>query len=343
MSSVLSVIAALLVLSVFIFLHELGHFLVGKKLGFSILEFAVGMGPVLLSKTKDGIQYSLRALPIGGMCRFYGEDEDAQGDGRAFGSFPAWKKILTVAAGPVVNLVLALVLSCAMVLAYGIFMPAVSEVQSETCPAAVCGLETGDILLKVDGREIESFYTVVDQIQATGKEGFTLTVKRGNEEVELTIKDAFDEEKGSNFLGITMSAERFRVPFFKALSLGAETFNDYVRATFSFLGSLFRGQVSKNDVSGPVGTVAFLSEAVRYGFEVVLELSVMINISLGMLNLLPIPAMDGGRLVFLFIELVRGKPIDQNKEGTIHFIGLILLFGLMLFLTFNDVTTLFHR
>lgn len=335
-------IAALFVLSVFVFLHELGHFLVGKKLGFSILEFSVGMGPVLFSKTKDGIQYSLRAFPIGGMCRFYGEDEQKQGDNKAFGSFPAWKKILTVGAGPVMNLVLALLLSCVMILAYGTFLPVVNEIESETSPAALCGMEQGDILLKIDGVDIGSYYSVVERIQATSPDGFLLTVKRGSEEVTLTVKDAYNQERGSNFLGITMSATRVHMPFFKSISLGFDYFIGSIGDTFSFFGSLFRGKVSKDDVSGPVGTIAYLSKAVSYGLEVVLELSVLINVSLGMLNLLPIPAMDGGRLVFLLIELVRGKPIDQNKEGIVHLIGLVLLLGLIVFLTFNDVTNLFR-
>ena len=339
MTTALSILAALLLLSLLVTIHELGHYTAGRLLGFKIVEFSVGMGPVLLKKTRDGIQYSLRALPIGGMCRFYGEDE-AAADCRSFNAQAIWKRVVVVLSGPVMNLLFALLCALFTLSLFGDYMPAVYEVSGTDTPAYAAGLRVGDVITKIDGKRVTFYSQTVDMIQAVKGSDTTLTVIRNAGEVELAVHNLYNAEAGKNLLGVTISPERVR---FDAAGTLTHSFS-YITATFkdslSFFGRLFQGNISSGEVAGPVGIIAYISEAVRSSAETVLRFAVLISASLGIMNLLPLPALDGGRLLFMIIEAVRGKAIPAEKEGIIHFVGLILLFGLIIFLTYNDITNL---
>lgn len=324
---------------VLVTIHEFGHYWVGRKLGFAIVEFSVGMGPVLLKTTKNDIQYSLRALPIGGMCRFYGEDEGVS-DGHSFNAQKAWKRFCAVAAGPVINLICAILLSIVTLVSYGNFVTAVVEISGQDTPAYRAGMEAGDILHAVDGKRVVFYSDAIPMIRAANGESATITIERDGALVDLQVTDMFDAAAGYNRLGVTIGQERKLYGFFDSIGESFHYVWGMVRETFSFFGSLFSGQVQSTDVAGPVGTIAYISEAVRYGFEMILRFAILISISLSIFNLLPIPALDGGRLAFILVEMVRGKPIDPNKEGMVHFIGLLALFALMIFLTYNDIVNL---
>ena len=340
MSTFFSILAALLVLSVLVTIHELGHFVAGRLLGFTIVEFSVGMGPVLLKKEKNGIRYCLRALPIGGMCQFYGEDQEVK-DQRCFNAQPVWKRIVTVAAGPVMNLITAVLFAIITLSVYGDYMPSIYEVNPGT-PAYEAGLQSGDVITSVGGTEIQYYDDTTSLILSAPKEGTTITVDRNGENVSCQVKNIYNETEGRNLIGITISPVRVQFGFFKAVGASFGYVGTMVRETFGFFGNLFSGQVQSTDVAGPVGIISYISEAVRYSFETVLRFMVIISISLGIMNLLPLPALDGGRLVFMLIELVRGKPIPAEKEGMVHFVGLLLLFGLIIFLTYNDISNMIH-
>lgn len=339
MSTILSILGSLVLLSVLVAIHELGHYLMGRKLGFVILEFAIGMGPVVWKTERNGITYALRALPIGGMCRFYGEDQEVV-DNRCFNAQPAWKKILVVAAGPVMNLLFAVLLSIVTLTAYGNFVPEVYEIPETDSPAYRAGLQPGDIVVAVDGDRIDYYNEMTSRILAVKGDSMVLTVDRGDERIDLTVNDIYNEAMGRNYIGITVTAVRQQYGLLPSVGQSFRYVGSVVRETLGFFGTLFRGAAQPGDVAGPVGTIAYISAAVRYGFETVLQFAVLINVSLGVFNLLPIPALDGGRLVFLLIEAVRGKPIDAQKEGMVHFAGLIALFALIIFLTYNDIINL---
>ena len=322
-------------------IHELGHYFAGRALGFSILEFSIGMGPKLLKKTsKRGTEFNLRAFPIGGMCRFEGEDEAAVNE-RSFNAQKVWKRIIVVLAGPITNLVFAILLAFVTLTAFGDFVPAIYAVEPNT-PAAVAGVLPGDVIEKIDGKPVKFYFQTVDMVLAVKNSDMPLTVKRDGEEKTLQLKNIYNEALGKNKIGITITTERH---MFNAGESALRSVN-YVSATLvetlRFIGRALQGNASSSDAAGPVAIVAIISEAVRSSGETVLRQLVLISASLGIMNLLPIPAMDGGRLVFMLIEVVRGKPISQEKEGMIHFIGLLLLFGLIIFLTFNDVTNLLN-
>ncbi|MBQ9833041.1 MAG: site-2 protease family protein [Clostridia bacterium] len=346
MSTVLSIIAAFILLSVFVFVHELGHYGAGRLLGFKILEFSIGMGPKLLKKEKNGILYSIRAFPIGGMCRFYGEDEQVS-DGMGFNAHKVWKRIIVVAAGPVMNILFAFLLAIAALGIYGdyFYLPAVVELPIENSPAKEAGIEVGDIILSIDGKAI-SYETDLGEIisEADGKSAL-VKVLRGEEELTLTVNDMYDEAKGSNFMGISYNpyavAQRVRFNFFEAIAHSFDYVISIIGEMFNFLGSIFTEGVKEGDVGGPVAVITILGQAVRLGFETVLRMGVLMSVNLGIMNILPFPALDGGRLVFLTIEGVRRKPISAEKEGMVHFVGLIILFALIIFLSIKDVMGLF--
>lgn len=334
----LSILAALLVLSVFVVVHELGHFVAGRLLGFTVLEFAVGMGPAILKKEKNGITYSLRAFPIGGMCRFYGEDEEAK-DGRSFASHPVWKRIIVVAAGPVMNILTAILFAVVSLMSYGVYVdvPTVQELSSETAPAAVAGIEPGDVLYAINGDVIESYEETSELILGASGAEMTITVQRDGELVDLIVRDFYNEAEGRNLIGITYGYGRERYGLFQAVGASFRYVWDIFVEMARFIGSIFTQGVQAGDVVGPVGTVTIIGQAVRTGFETVLYLAVLISVNLAFMNLLPLPALDGGRLVFLIIEAIRRKPVPPEKEGMVHFAGLVLLMLLMVCLTVSDV------
>ncbi len=328
-----------MLLSLLVMIHELGHYTAGRLLGFGIVEFSIGMGPVLFKKTKKGIQYSLRALPIGGMCRFYGEDKEAQ-DGRCFNAQPVWKRIITVAAGPVMNLLFALLCAIFTLSIFGDYMPAVYEITDTDTPAYAAGMQVGDIITRIDGKRVTFYSETVDMIQAVEGNDMTLTVSRDGSEIELEVHDIYNAEAGRNLLGVTISPERMYFGFGGIMAHSVSYITETIKDAFLFFGQLFRGQVTSDEVAGPVGIIAYISAAVRSSGETVLRFAVLISASLGIMNLLPLPALDGGRLFFMVIEVIRGKAIPAEKEGMVHFVGLILLFALIVFLTYNDISNL---
>jgi len=336
----MSIIGALLVIAVLIFFHEFGHFYAGKRLGFRIDEFAIGMGPTVVSKEKDGTKFAIRALPIGGLCMFHGEDEGIK-DPECFNAQPVWKRMIVVAAGPVMNILLAVVIAIVILMSYGEYMPGIVELTDMEAPAAAAGLEAGDIILAVDDTEITYYADCIPAIEGADPAGADITVRRGDEDIILRVKDIYDPETGTNRLGILISPVRLRYGLFGAIANSFRYVWDIMMEMFRFLGSIFTTGIQSGDVAGPVGTISLMGQAVRAGFEVVLRLGVLISINLGIMNILPIPALDGGRLLFMAVEAVRGKAIPPEKEGMIHFAGIILLFGLMILLTFMDVKNLF--
>ena len=341
MTTAISIIAALVLLSLLVMIHELGHYFAGRALGFSILEFSIGMGPKLLKKKdKRGTEFSLRAFPIGGMCRFEGEDENVVNE-KSFNAQKVWKRIVVVLAGPVTNLVFAILLAFATLTAFGDFMPAIYEVNQNT-PAQAAGVQTGDIITQIDGKPVKFYFQTVDMILSVKTKDLTISVMRDGAEKELYLKNIYNEAQGKNIIGVTIKTERMKFSVGESALRSVNYVSATMVETFRFLGRAIQGNASSSDAAGPVAIVAIISEAVRSSGETVLRQLVLISASLGIMNLLPIPAMDGGRLVFLIIEGIRGKAISREKEGLIHFIGLILLFGLIILLTFNDVGNLIN-
>lgn len=379
MTVFLYALLAFLLLSILIVLHELGHYLVGKWLGFTIVEFSIGLGPKLFGRKGKETEFTLRALPIGGSCRFYGEDQEVQ-DGRCFNAQKAWKRLLVVAAGPIVNILFALLLSFCILLAFGTrtagdeCITQISVVE-EGSAAERAELKKGDVLLTLDGHTIENNAMPAQLLQKVRENEVELTVYRGGaieveetysegdttitrygltggEVVTVTVTDIRDNVTGNNRLGVSLQdlyvEEAFTEYNVATAAVGAFPYTwDIVKSVYEAIGMLITGKAGLSEMSGPVGTVDLMSDILANGRNVsevislILVLLALISVNLGIMNLLPLPALDGGRIIFLLIELVRKKPIAPEKEGFIHFIGMVLLLLLMVVLTVSDIMRCF--
>lgn len=322
----------IVVFALVIAIHEFGHFIVAKLSGVKVHEFALGMGPRLLHLTKGETEYTLRLFPIGGYVRMEGEDEDSD-DARSFGKQPGWVKIAIVVAGAIMNFVLAIVVFT--IYSYGIGTPTtVIDKVIEDLPAQEAGLLPGDDIVAVNHNKTKSWNNITDEISVSSKEQIKVTVKRNEQEKEYTIKPTVDEKDNRLIIGIQPESEK-SVP--AAIKGGASTFVSVGKGMFGLLGNIFTGNFNKDDVSGPIGIVYAVGAISKQGLLPVLFFTGLISMNLGIFNLLPIPALDGSRAVFIILEVLRGKPMDPNKEGFIHMVGFVLLILLMIVVAYNDI------
>lgn len=424
----MKILIAILIFSVIIIFHELGHFLLAKRNGIKVTEFSLGMGPRLLSTQKGETRYSLKLFPIGGSCMMVGEDDDDDSEG-SFNKASVWARISVVAAGPIFNFILAFVFAMIITSVAGYDPARVLQVE-ENSPAAKAGLQEGDIITEFQGRNIVLGRDLDSYMMLHGleDEDITLTYKRDGKEKEVSF-EAYSEEKymlgfsyvptpdgepevtqvvlngammeagvqagdiireingeaietsqeiqeyweknpldGSEIsLGIERDGEvqtislkpqmtkqidtgfvynlyREKTNFLGVLRYSASEVRYWISNTIESLMMLIKGQFSVNDLSGPVGVIDVIGdsyeEAKEEGTVMVwlqmLYWAILLSANLGVMNLLPIPALDGGRLVFLAVEAVRKKKLDPNVEGMIHFAGFVLLMLLMVFVMFND-------
>ena len=343
----MNIVIALIVFSAIILFHELGHFLLAKANGIEVVEFSLGMGPRLISRPMGGTLYSLKLLPFGGSCMMKGEDEENAEEG-SFGSKSVWARISVVAAGPVFNFILAWVLSVLIIGAIGYDEPVLESVL-DGFPAQEAGMQAGDRILSINGRKIHFYREISDYSQFHQGKTVDLVCERDGEEFTVRLEPM--PENGRYYYGFTgnINANRVRTGFFGTLKYAVHETVYWIRTTVSSLRMLFSGGVSLNDVSGPVGVVSVIGETVEesrssglvYVWLNVLNIAILLSANLGVMNLLPIPALDGGRLVFLILEAIRGKRLNPEVEGRIHMTGLMLLLLLMVIVLFHDVYRLF--
>ena len=337
------VVLALVLLGVLIIAHEFGHFLAARLCGIEVVEFSMGMGPLLLKKrSRRGTQFSVRLLPIGGFCQFYGEDEERD-DPRAFNRQKLWKRALTVASGPLMNFLIAIVVIALYMSLLGLesIVPRVAEIEE---PAMSAGLEVGDEIISVNGQQVSDTGMIAQAISQSAGKTVELVVLREGEFVELSIEPFLDEELGRYRVGMTFAVERVRVPLPKSVPFACAYGAESVRAILDALVGILSSGQGADQVTGPVGTVAGISDMTQEGgIDVYLQLLAMVSVNLGVMNLLPIPGLDGSRLLFLLAEAIRRKPVRRELEGAFHAAGLILLMGLMVVLTYKDIVQIFVK
>lgn len=341
----MSIILALIIFSVIVIVHELGHFLLAKYNGITVTEFSVGMGPRILSHEWGGTRYSLKILPFGGSCMMVGEEEESNEAG-SFGSKSVWARISVVAAGPIFNFLLAFILSVIIVGNIG-FDDTVVNV-TPGYPAAEAGMQDGDEIIRMNGsrtyvyREISLFNSLHQGKTAE------VTYRRAGENYTVTLRPVKDET-GFYRYGFEKVSSRTKGNVFQIIKYSYAELRYWLKATVESLLMLFRGQVGLDDMSGPVGIVGAIGDTYEanrsdgwyYVTLSMMMMSILLSVNLGVMNLLPIPALDGGRLVFLLIEAVRGRALPQEKESMVHFVGFVLLMGLMIVILFNDIKNIF--
>ncbi|MGL5331197.1 MAG: RIP metalloprotease RseP [Peptostreptococcaceae bacterium] len=337
----MTIIAAILLFGLIVFIHELGHFLFARRAGVTIHEFAIGMGPKVFGTERDGIKYSIRLLPLGGYVSMEGEEGDSN-DPNAFGNKTIGQRAATLFAGPFFNIILAALLLIPVNLYIG--SPTGSNVLGqvmEGAPAFEIGLKSGDEIVDINGNEIKTWDDVTKYIHNSNGEELNITVVRDGSEKSFNVTP-IKNEQGTYVIGI---GQTFEKNVLEAITGAFVTTWEMIKQMVMFVGQLITGTVpggAENAVAGPIGVIGIVSDAAKMGLPNLLYIASVISLNLGVLNLLPIPALDGGRLVMLAIEAVRGgKKMDPNKEAMLHMAGFFLLMGLMVFVTYKDIMRLF--
>lgn len=356
-STVVNVVVIILIFSIIVMIHEFGHFLMCRFVGIAVSEFSIGMGPCIFKKKWGETQYSIRCLPIGGYCMMLGEDEEESKDERAFSNKPVWARIAVVLGGPLFNFILAFFASVVLIGMAGYLTGEVNYV-AEGSAAEKAGIETGDVITHLNNTRIYDFreVSVYTQFHQSG-EAIAVTYLRDGEEHQVSVSPNYDEETGRYLLGISGGYQlegdmltRTRANLFTNLGRSTLEVRYWIKTTVISLKEMILGHVGVNQVSGIVGVAdmmnATMQEAQETGglYTVVLNLInfvILISANLGVMNLLPIPALDGGRLLFLLVELITRKAIPKEKEAFVHAIGFVLLLILMVLITFKDIWNLF--
>lgn len=324
-------LAAIFVFLLVVLVHEAGHFTVAKLVGIKVNEFAIGMGPKLLQSTKGETKYTLRALPIGGYVNMEGEEESSD-DPRSFSNVSVWSRMAVVIAGATMNFVLAIIVLSIVAFNVGVPTTTIDEI-IENSPAAEYGIVDGDKIVEIQEVKIKNWEDIAVTINSQNPDEFIhVTVERDSELISLEVMPTLDE--GRVVIGIIPAYETGIITSIKS---GFQETGYFLKLMFQFIGTLFQGRVSIDDLAGPIGVINVIGDAASMGFVSVLYILGFISINLGFFNLLPIPALDGSKLLFLLIELFRGKPLDANKEGFIHFLGFVFLISLMLIVTYKDI------
>ncbi len=328
----MTIIYAVIIFCLLIFVHELGHFIVAKACGVKVNEFAIGMGPAIFKKQKGETLYAVRMFPIGGFCAMEGEDEDSEDD-RAFNNKPAWQRALVLAAGSFMNLLTAVILMIVIAFAVGQATTTVDEVLEDS-PAYRAGMMSGDRIVEVDGTAVDEWNDVITCIGESSRDTAGIVVERDGTQQTLTAALEYDKESGRNKIGITPEMKHS-----VAGSVGSGMKNTWNMTVMMYkvIKQLFTGDVSVSELSGPVGIVYAVNQSAKAGVIYVVYLASLLSLNLAIMNMLPFPALDGGRLLFLLIRRITGKKITDAVEGKIHFIGIILLMVLMVYVTWNDI------
>ncbi|MCQ2545569.1 MAG: RIP metalloprotease RseP [Clostridia bacterium] len=328
----MTVIYAILIFCLLIFVHELGHFITAKLCGVKVNEFALGMGPAIFKKQKGETLYALRIFPVGGYCSMEGEDEDSDNP-RAFNNQPAWQRAIVLAAGSLMNLLTCVILLIIIAFWSGTATTTIDTVMDGS-PAQKAGIVAGDTIVSVDGEEINKWNDLIDAIGFNENDKAEITVERGGKELTLSTNLEYDREADRKMIGITPASEHNPGT---AITDGIKNTGTMTALMYKVIKQLFTGEVSVKELSGPVGIVYATNQAAKSGLMYVVYLAALLSLNLAIINMLPFPALDGGRLLFLVIRLFTGKRVSDETEGKIHFIGICLLFALMIYVTFNDV------
>lgn len=350
--NILLVAISILFFSLVIFIHELGHFLTAKWAGVKVNEFAIGMGPALFKKQKGETLYAIRLLPIGGYCSMEGEDTKSDRED-AFCNKAVYKRMIIVAAGAIMNLILGVVFMVAILAQQPQFASTTVSNFADEAVSSQTGLQVGDKIKEMDGYKI-STYTDIGFVMAINKNFRADIVVERNGEM-ITLRDVnFATRDGEN--GKTVVVRDFYLaPIQKNLwTMTTQTFKEMVsnvRMIYATIIGMVTGKLSVNEVSGPVGLVSMISSAASEGLKTnitaalnnIIKIMMVFTVNLGIFNLLPVPALDGGRLVFLIIEAIKGKPLLPKYEGIVHTVGFVLLILLMLLISVNDVMKLFSE
>ncbi|MBE6900114.1 MAG: RIP metalloprotease RseP [Ruminococcaceae bacterium] len=336
----MSIVIAILLFGFMIFFHELGHFATAKWAGVKVNEFSIGMGPKIISKTFGETDYSLRLLPIGGFVAMEGEDDESE-DERRFMACPVWKRIIITSAGAIMNLILGF--AVVFVLTCGQTLIGTTTVASFTEGASSAEfLEINDKILAVNGEKAGCDYDIVYSLIRDTDGVVSMDILRGGEKIHLD-EVVFDTQEigGTTSIVLDFSIYGEEPDIFGKIGYSFRWTWSLVKLVWHSLGDIISGEFGLSQLSGPIGVTETISDAVKTtNYKSILLILAIVTVNLGVFNLLPLPALDGGRIFFMVIELFRGKPINQKVEGIVHTVGMALLMILMVIVAYNDIARL---
>ena len=324
------VIIGLLMFLLLILIHELGHFTAAKLSGIKVNEFSVGMGPNIKNWKKGETKYSLRALPIGGYVAMEGEEEDSE-DERSYNNAKPIKRFITILAGPMMNLLLAFIIFTGIFMVTGIMSNTVGEVMDASA-AQSAGLKKGDEIVSIDGKKMTDFDSVSKAIKAS--EGRSMDIKFVRDGQEMSVKVAADKTDAGYLLGVSPMAKK---DFARSITAGFDQVINIIVLLWTTLVQLVTGGLGLENLSGPVGVIKEVGTAASYGVATLFSFIAIISVNLGFFNLLPIPALDGSKLLFITLEMIFGRPINRKFEQTVTIVGFLLLLSLIVVVSVKDV------
>ena len=337
----LQIILAILAFGMLVIVHEFGHFITAKRGGVQVNEFWIGMGPTLLKKEHNGTLYCLKLLPFGGACVMEGEDEESESE-HAFGKASLPRRMLIVAAGALMNFLVGFLIVLAVIQPNGpnggYIVSTIDSVNPASTAAAAGGLQAGDEILEVDGYNILMRSDFEIALARGADTTYEVVVRRDGEKITLpavVLEATIEGEDGRKMIGLTFAEQPDSIGMH--VNMAVRTSVNYARMVWASLGMLVSGQVGVDQFTGPVGVASMMATTASYSIAAFLQLVAFISINLGVMNLLPLPALDGGRLVFLILEGIRRKPVPAKYEGYIHAAGLMLLLALMVYVTGQDI------
>lgn len=346
----MNIIITLLVISFIVFFHELGHFALAKLNRIRVVEFSIGFGPRLISKVIGETRYSLKALPLGGSCEMEGMleelgDEKVELTDRSFVNKGKLARASVILAGPFFNFILAILLSIIVIHFKGFNQPFIASV-TDNSPAMEAGLETGDVIVSMDGKAIHNSSSVsLKMMSYKGEKPLIVKVSRDKMMKEFSVMPRKDETSGRYAMGIGLSYERVHGSFAETIQNAYYETCFFIESTVVSLRMMITGQAKLNEMIGPVGLTSVVGEAMKNekgdvdsdAIFNIMNLTALISANLGIINLLPIPAFDGGRLLLLAVEAIRGKKLNPKTEERVIVAGFLILIGLSVMVLFNDV------
>ncbi len=341
----LTIVSAVFVFGLLVLVHEWGHFITAKMTNMRVDEFAIGFGPKLLSWQKGETLYALRAIPLGGFNRIAGmdfdEDEESDAGDRAYFKRPVWARMIVILAGSFMNFVLPVILFFLIFFFSGIQTPNPEPIIGDVLagrPAASAGLRPGDRILTINGQEVNEWKNISESFQNSAGKPFEITYLRDGETLTGTVIPEEDPATKRVLIGIQGTLITQDVSLGEAASLSIEKTSNIFKAMLDALAMLVTKEGASAELSGPIGVAQMAGEVAQHGFIPLLNFAAFLSLNLGIVNLLPIPALDGGHFVTLVIEAVRGKQMSKKAMYYIQAVGVVILISLMIFATFNDVT-----
>lgn len=340
----MNILISIIVLSIIVLVHEFGHFITAKLFKMPVSDFSIGMGTKVISFETSETTYNLRALPLGGYVRILGMEDDSEIE-NGFNSKPAWQRLIVLIAGICMNFLLAIVILSVSIKIEGMSVvderAIVGKITNESLNVGI--LKEGDTIVELDGKSINFWTEIPENLNKKYTDNIVkLKILRDGEYMNVDAKVQYSSKENRSYLGIRANILTKKLSWAKSIGVGLNEFKNLISTMFLGVAKLFTGAISKDEISGPIGIFKVIGETSKAGFNSLVILTALLSINIGVLNLIPLPALDGGRIIFVLFEMI-GLKLSKKIEENIHRVGIIFLFALLFLTSINDIIKLFRK